>query len=187
MVSNEYKDLLFGKPIRSLQTLLRELSHYVSLPRVVPDGKFDEKTESAVKEFQSQNGLDPTGKADFETWNKIVEKYNEAMRKNVPRLESEKLKNTIEIKPGDKNILLPVLQAKIKTLSILFKNIPDLTISGVHDEKSVNAIMEIQKLSKFNQNGIIDDKTHTLVERIYNDFAGTSFSEANPLDFIGKF
>ena len=46
---------LIGQPVRSLQTMLRELSFlYDFLPRLTPDGIFGERTLEAVMLFQRE-------------------------------------------------------------------------------------------------------------------------------------
>ena len=48
---------LLGRPVRSLQTMLRAISlSYPFLPRLVPDGIFEERTELAVVLFQQNFG-----------------------------------------------------------------------------------------------------------------------------------
>ena len=62
-----------GRPVRSLQTMLRTLSYvYPFLPRVTPDGIFGERTLEAVMRFQREHGLAVTGRVDLENWEAVA-------------------------------------------------------------------------------------------------------------------
>ena len=68
-----------GQPIRSLQTMLRTIAKYDgSISTVVPDGIYGKETATAVTEFQRNAGLPPTGITNQQTWERIVEAYDEA-------------------------------------------------------------------------------------------------------------
>ena len=66
-------DFYIGKPIRSLQTMLRVIAAAdEAIPQVVPDGIYGVNTTAAVREFQRQYDLPVTGQTDNATWNQIV-------------------------------------------------------------------------------------------------------------------
>lgn len=68
-----------GFPVVVLQFMLRELeSRYGGIVAVNVNGRFDEETENAVKEFQVQNGFAPTGHIGSATWNAVAEQFNNA-------------------------------------------------------------------------------------------------------------
>lgn len=59
-----------------LQWLLSELSAgYDSLPPVPRNGRFDEPTSAAVREFQRIHALPQSGLVDRTTWNHLAEAY----------------------------------------------------------------------------------------------------------------
>ena len=61
-----------GVPVRSLQTMLRELSfHYPVIPRLIPDGIFGEHTLEAVMLFQREFHPPVTGQVDHGTWDAV--------------------------------------------------------------------------------------------------------------------
>ncbi len=67
---------LMGRPVRSLQTMLRTLAQQEGLRiSVIPDGIYGQNTMSAVLRFQQINGLPATGVADLQTWNAIAAQY----------------------------------------------------------------------------------------------------------------
>ena len=61
-----------AKPVRGLQSMLRNISYYVEdvLP-VIPDGIFTQNTKDSVISFQKAYGLEPNGEVDNITWQKI--------------------------------------------------------------------------------------------------------------------
>lgn len=65
-----------GTPVRNLQEMLRAIYFFLEiLPEVIVDGIFDDKTKEAVINFQKRFNLNPTGKVDIVTFEKIVEEY----------------------------------------------------------------------------------------------------------------
>ena len=63
--------------ISVLQYMLRELSSlYTDLESVEITGSYDDVTERAVRDFQQQNRLPPSGRTDLPTWNAIADQYN---------------------------------------------------------------------------------------------------------------
>ena len=70
-----------GRPVRSLQTMLRALSYvYPFLPRVTPDGVFGEATLEAVMLLQREFFPPVTGRVNLATWEGITALYRRAER-----------------------------------------------------------------------------------------------------------
>ena len=60
-----------------LQIMLSRLSAEIpQIPILAPTGSFGEETESAVREFQTRAGLEPTGRVDKRTWNRLADAFN---------------------------------------------------------------------------------------------------------------
>ena len=69
-----------GQPIRSLQTMLRVIAENdPSHERIIPDGIYGPETVSAVSTFQRIHGIPVTGITDNQTWDTVVELYEEAL------------------------------------------------------------------------------------------------------------
>ena len=66
-------EFYLGKPVRSLQTMLRHISEEDTriLP-LIPDGVFGGNTYASVRSFQQTYQLPDTGAVDSSTWNSIV-------------------------------------------------------------------------------------------------------------------
>ena len=68
------------QPIRSLQTMLRVIAEDDSrLPTVVPDGIYGPTTMNSITAFQRLYDLPITGIANQDTWERIVEIYENAL------------------------------------------------------------------------------------------------------------
>ena len=65
-----------GAKVRQMQEQLQTIAEvYTAIPSPTPDGIFGERTQEAVKEFQSIFGLPVTGVVDFPTWYRISNVY----------------------------------------------------------------------------------------------------------------
>ncbi len=168
---------LTGEPIRSMQTFLRKISERRDIPKVVTDGIFGGQTKDAVMAFQRLYKLKPTGEADKETWDKIVEIFDEVTKETAPPdclvifPESGYI-----IEAGSEDRLLYVLQAALKGISENVENVPGANITGVHDEASVAAVKSIQKISGMEETGRIDKDTSNAIAEVYQFFVVKSIT-----------
>lgn len=65
-----------GDKVRQMQEQLDTIATvYSAIPRIATDGIFGERTQAAVREFQSIFGLPETGIVDFTTWYRISQIY----------------------------------------------------------------------------------------------------------------
>lgn len=169
---------LLGEPVRSLQTFLREISRVRDIPRVVPDGIFGSETKNAVESFQTLYLLPVTGEVDLVTWNKIIEVYDEALAETLP---PQRLlifpEETYVIDIGSEDEYLFVIQGAIKGIANNVENVPDVDVTGVHDEKSLQAVKSIQKISGIEENGVIDKATVNAITDLYEFYVVKKLEE----------
>ena len=65
-----------GQKVRQLQEQLNLIGEYYnSIPVLIPDGIYGERTADAVRQFQRIFDMPQTGVVDFATWYKISDKY----------------------------------------------------------------------------------------------------------------
>ena len=154
---NDFSPFL-GQPIRSAQTFLREIGQkYEDMPTVIPDGIFGEQTEASVKWFQNFRGLPVTGVIDKKTWDTLLEDYLILLNERTPPVCVHLLPKDFDVIVADEeNKHLHPIQAIMKNLATVFDTVPNLEVTGIHDEASVNTVKSLQKILGKEENGNID-------------------------------
>lgn len=156
--------------VRDLQKQLRFISRYNnSVLSVIPDGVFGEKTENSVKSFQSAYGMPITGVADYDTFIKITD-VKKAMEDNAKKPEAIELIPiyALPVNVGDESIYLYSIQGMLNVLSQINPAFLKVDITGKHDEKTVDAVKTIQRISGIDEDGILDKKTWNAISSVYS-------------------
>ncbi len=154
---NDFSPFL-GQPIRSVQTMLREVgSVYEEMPNVIPDGIYGTETEASVRWFQQFSNLPVTGVTDKLTWDTLLKEYVRlSEQRQPPRCIRILPDDFAVIFPGEERRELTVIQALLKNLSQELVSISDLEITGIHDGKSVQSVQSVQKILGKEEHGNID-------------------------------
>lgn len=155
------KDSFIAQPVRSLQTMLRVIAQDDSrLPTVIPDGIYGPTTTNAVAAFQRLYGLQPTGITNQETWDQIVLVYEPAL---VRIGKAEPIEILLEpgqvILIGESNPYIYLTQAMLSQLSTKYHKIPALSLTGILNEDTSEALSEFQRLSGLPVTGQLDRTT----------------------------
>lgn len=166
-----------GEPVRNLQHFLRLISYYYNtVPAVIPDGIFSPQTKESVSGFQRTFSLPVTGVVDFDTWNHIITIFNEISEYEAEALLPQAFPATdFQINPGENPLCLYLIQAMMYSITAIFENFDDFTITGTHNNSSVNLVKHLQQLSYLEPNGIIDKKTFNTITAIYNQYVDKTF------------
>lgn len=168
-----------GEPVRNLQYFLRTISYYYNtVPAVIPDGIFSEQTRESVMGFQKTFKIAVTGIVDFVTWNKIIAVFNEVYEyEEACSRPMAFLATDFSITLGDSPMCIYIIQSMLHFISTYFENFVEFNISGVHDEKSVELVKQLQKLFNIEQNGVIDKKTFDMISALYNNNVAKTFEK----------
>lgn len=147
-----------GQPVRSVQTVLREIGNqYEQMPKVIPDGIYGTETEASVRWFQEFAGLPVTGVVDKATWDTLLEEYVALLaQREPPRCIQILPEDFVTIFPGEERVELKPIQAILKNISSELDTVEDLEITGIHDNNSVNSVKSIQKILGKEEHGKID-------------------------------
>ena len=147
-------------PIKNLQVFLHTISAmYPAVPAVIPDGIYGDSTMNAVKAFQKEFFLNPSGVTDNSTWDKVVDVY-----KHVNTAISNG--NSAGIYP-ERGIdethysyypTLIIIQAMLHALSGRFTNISAPIINGEFDDATRISIESFQLICGHNPDGNITKK-----------------------------
>ena len=156
-----------GQPIRSLQTMLRVIAEADNtLPTVVPDGIYGQDTITAVSTFQRRNGIPVTGVADQQTWDKIVEVYEEALIQVGKAEAIEIIMDPGQVyRLGDSSPYLYLLQSMLLYLSQSHPDISEPAHNGVLDSPTSQALAGFQALAGLEPTGELDKKTWKFLVR----------------------
>lgn len=120
-----------------LQRFLHDLSYKdVKIPVVIPDGIYGRETANAVKAYQHANGIDLTGETDSETWSAIA-----GDRKSIPTpMLLKTVPNDFVLTADSPREIIYIIQVMLDRLKCDFANIPAVTINGIYDSRTQNAV-----------------------------------------------
>ncbi len=161
--------------ILSIQKYLRQLSYFD--PDLTPppiDGVYGEDTAAAVREFQSKNGLAPTGVVDRETWDRIYFEYLLSVAESqapmgvgiFPRIPTD-----YAISPNESWFLVELLQFMLAELGRDYDAVEGLPRTGVYDGATEAAVREFQEKNLLPVTGTVDKQTWNAIARQYNKTA----------------
>lgn len=157
-----------SKPVRGLQSMLRNIAYYVDdVLMVIPDGNFTEDTRNSVISFQTAYGLEPTGEVDNVTWEKIRNVNNEINKIYAEPQPFSVFGKRVLINVGDERAELYVVQAMLYTIFLAFPNAPQVDITGVHNDNSVDAVIFVQTITGLEPTGVIDTPTYNQIANLY--------------------
>lgn len=150
-----------GQPIRSLQTMLRTIAQVdPNQISVIPDGVYSSQTSDAVRSFQENNGLNPTGATDQDTWERIVEAYGPAEIETSPAQPIYITLNPGQtFRKGDRHHHINLVQAMLWVFSQAYSGFPVVALTGIFDQATEDAVIALQRLSDLSPNGVLDKTT----------------------------
>ena len=166
---------MIGEPVQDLQKMLRTIAKADSrIPPTLPNGVVDAETEAALRAVQRLNGLPETGVADLETWDTVRRLYRELAPLVQPLPPLELRWDPLQvITPGNSNTHLYLIQAMLRGLGEYYVNLPGVEVTGRYDEASVAAVRFLQSLSGLPEDGVIDQRTWTILSSLYRTTAGS--------------
>lgn len=150
-----------GQPIRSLQTMLRTIAQVDPKQiSVIPDGVYSYQTADAVRSFQENHGISPTGTVDNGTWDRIVEVFRPAQ---IETTQAAPVYITLNpgrtFRKGDTSQYVDLIQAMLRLFSRVFAGFPVVELTGIYDDKTEEAVVFLQVLSTLPATGILDKQT----------------------------
>ena len=149
--------------IKELQQMLYALSFYdARIPRIVPDGIYGRETALAVRAFQQDNNLRPTGETNRATWDAIVQAYLENVAKQAKPLDIYP-EGVQHITVGDEGLAVSIIQAMLNFLSLTFDNLEAIPVTGKYDTVTQQAVQAFQRHSGQRQTGHTDPATWNLL------------------------
>lgn len=156
--------------IYEVQNYLRTISQVNgNIPAIVPSGVYDSSTEEAVRQFQREYGLPPSGKIDLDTWESIIEVYLSAEEYYKQNSSLMLFSNSdYSINEGTEGYTVYILQAALNTIAEGYSNIKAVDIDGVYGSSTADAVRHMQKIIGEKSTGNVDYKTWNKLARLYN-------------------
>lgn len=150
-----------AQPIRSLQTMLRVIAEDdPTLPTVVPDGVYEQQTITAVSAFQRRQGLPVTGVTDQQTWEAIVQAYDQAYVRIAKAQPIEIIMDPGKVyRLGEYSPNLYLMQSMLLYLSQLHPSIDTPSHNGTLDSPTSEALAGFQLLAGLPPTGELDKLT----------------------------
>lgn len=142
-----------GRLVRALQTALREAGYDIDV-----DGSYGEDTESAVRDFQSNNDLDVDGVVGPETWSALgIEESEKAAEDDEDEDGYEQLAR------GDEGDAVTFLQETLVEAGF------ELEIDGVFGADTERAVRRFQQDNELDVDGVVGDETWEALEEFMDD------------------
>lgn len=165
--------------IRELQSYLRTISFYnPAIPRLIPDGFYNEETRAAVRLFQNEYGLPVTGETDSVTWDEIYKIYLKAEEYLGAAVGIMPFSGGI-LKTGESGAAVYMLQIMLWEIAQLFHGFPSPKITGIYDEPTVKAVQKIQSAYGEKPTGETDIFLWNKITEMFNQFAVDQFAMRN--------
>lgn len=160
------------KSVYDLQTKLGVISDdNPDIPYVYSDGIFGGETTASVEAFQDFYGLESTGVVDYATWRRINEVYEYVAAKSGPSAPIYPFRQTLlggSVNPGDKSELVYIVQSMLEKLKLTYDIFDGVTINGLYDENTSEAIERFQELHGLPATGKTDRATWNMLAAAYN-------------------
>ena len=162
--------------VRNLQRYLRRLSYEQKtiLPPPV-DGIFDSRTAEALSEFQRLYGLPVTGRSDRLTHDTLFEEYLRLTSLQDERVDLDLFPSSppsYVTTLGERNSFITILQWLVNELRVVYDALPPLSLSGIMDDATSEALQIYQQIHGFPITGQLDRPLWNQLVRDYNQYGG---------------
>ena len=151
--------------IFEIQQALRSISlAYDRLPLINPDGIFGSKTKEAVRIFQNDEELLPTGEVDFKTWKRLMQAGKEAFLALSEPKKIIPIKNAdLPLEQGDENNYVQVLQNMLNLALKSSDGYEVLETDGSFGKETFAATRLWQRICRIEESGIANKTTWNLL------------------------
>lgn len=166
-----WKEGDYGAWVRLIQYYVRALSCYYNLtPRIEMTGRFGPETTAAVKKLEAIYGFEEDGIVDVQNWGRMYQDY----RQNVNKIPEDCF-NISPLYPGyllykgmgDNNVRL--IQTYLRRIAETDPAIPQVTVTGIFDDQTVDAVKAFDKKYLEEGTGIIGPITWNFIVQTYKN------------------
>lgn len=172
-----------GADVLILQNRLNRIAiNYPAIPFIrLPEGVYNSDTETAVRVFQQTFGLEDTGTVDRDTWYRILYIYNAVKKLAELESEGEELQggqypgNPLVAGDRGPNVLRMEWYINAISRSGQFPQVPTVTLNGIYDSETENAVRVLQGIFGLTQSGRVDEPTWNSITELYNELEDTLY------------
>ena len=164
-----------GDFVEIVQYLLQTLSAFDnSIPAPPLDGIYGESTAASVRAFQRTWGLPEDGEVDLVTWEKLYDVFVA----DVATVPGNVFSNVarpfpgIPLRRGAEGEDVRYLQTYINRIAEDYPAVPTLTVNGIFDDATEDAVFIIQEGGGIPVTGVVGVTTWELIARIYDTLEG---------------
>lgn len=159
-----------GDEVRVIQYFLAVVGTFYETVPVVPiNGEFNETTESAVRAFQTTQGLPATGIVDETTWNDLYSAYRGIIDTIVvPENRIAPYPGTPLIN-GSQGDYVVFLQEYLNRIAQTYTALPTVTVDGVFGNQTQAAVEAFQREFGLPPNGVVGPITWSRIADLYED------------------
>lgn len=156
--------------VRNTQIALRALSDVFSdIDSINPDGIFGPETARSVSQFQRRFNLPVTGQVDSETWNRIYSEYDR-LAQQLQEAEPVHVAWNAPLAANVQNDAVLFVQMMLNQVAREFINFPLLTLTGIFDPPTEQAVRKFQNVIQQTESGTADRLFWNRLGRIYRWF-----------------
>ncbi|HCX60813.1 MAG TPA: hypothetical protein DHU59_00080, partial [Clostridiales bacterium] len=158
--------------------LFRSSIFYPTIPTVQIDGYYGPETTEAVRAFQILMGLPPSGIVDQQTWNALYSTaYGILINLPVEEIYLPSINYLgLEYSEG-MGIYYPgifILEVMLAYLSTQFPDIPPIEAEGIFDADTRNAVIAFQNMEGLTPTGVVDENTWNALVNVYQSLQNNS-------------
>ena len=155
-----------------IQKMLCALAEYTSDPllHTEQNGSYDDATKNAVKLFQEQNSLPPTGNVDFATWECMYKAYTSCLKQTekAQPIYPYPTRDGFKVQIGERNDLVLIIQLLLNELRINYSCYGYIPPNGRFNLTTASAVREFQKVNGIESSGVVDRSTWNRIAEQYN-------------------
>lgn len=159
-----------GVEVYSVQYYLNLLSNvYSGIDETEITGTYDENTKTSVRQFQERFGLKPTGVVDMPTFRKMVEEYNDIVQNLEPEVREQYpyLFGGEVLTLGATGEDVTKVQTYLSEIAKNFDFVPQIQVTNVYDDATVNAVKAIQERFVIPITGTVGPVTWYQIVQLY--------------------
>lgn len=154
--------------VARIQSALRTLyKNGENVRELFVDGIFGDETTEAVKDFQQNEGLEPTGEVDYETWSLLMKKA-EYYRQEPAAIKPFVSNSKSMALPGERKPAVYFAQAMMLLAYSEYSDFDGVEINGINDGGTLEAIKRIQEKDSISRSdGAIDLETWNAIAGVF--------------------